>query len=294
MKIACWLFTTLFVMPAFAAKRPNLFRYDASQPLSIEEKSAENHDGFVLHDLQFNDVAGQRITAFMLVPNGQGSFAAVLYVHWLGDPDTSNRTEFLKDAEEIAQHGAIALLVDMPWSVPGWFRNRNFNDDYDFSIRQVQNLRRALDLLTRRPDVDPKRVAYVGHDFGATYGAILLGVDSRVHYAVLMAGTPVLSDWFLLGSRVVDKERAAYIEKMTPLDPVNFLGKARSVPLLLQFATKDRFIPKDKAEMFANSAKEPKDFRWYESDHELNEQAASDRNAWLEQRLSLAAASASN
>jgi dienelactone hydrolase len=294
MKIFCWLILLLTTVPLFAARHTQRFRYDSSQPLNVEEKSVENHDGFALHDLRFNDVAGQSLSAYLIVPQGKGPFAGVLYVHWLGDPETSNRSQFLKEAEEMAPHGAVALLLDMHWSVPGWFGNRDMQEDYDFSIRQVQNLRRALDLLTRRPDVDPKRIAYVGHDFGATYGAILLGVDKRIHYAVLMAGTPILSDWFLLGAKVQGPERDAYIKKLSPLDPVNFLGEAKSVSLLLQFATHDRFIPKEKAELFANAAGEPKDFRWYDAQHALNDQAAADRTAWLETQLKLTMAPASN
>ncbi|HSS97333.1 MAG TPA: hypothetical protein VLK33_09895 [Terriglobales bacterium] len=295
MKTACYLFCILlYTQISFAAEKQNLFRYDASQPLNIEEKSAEERGGVVVHDIRFNDVAGQSMSAYLITPKGKGPFASILYVHWLGDPETSNRTQFLKEAEEVAQHGAIALLIDMPWAVQGWFRNRSLRDDYDFSIRQVQNLKRAIDLLAQRSDVDRKRIAYVGHDFGATYGAILLGTDSRIRYAVLMAGTPVLSDWFLLGSQIQGEEREAYIKKMGPLDPVNFIGKAKPVPLLLQFATKDKFIPKDKAELFVSSAVEPKEFRWYEAEHELNAQAATERITWLETQLKLTTAPVGN
>lgn len=295
MKITRWLICLFFCAQlSSAADKQDLFRYDSSQPLNIEEKSSEDHAGFTIRDIRFNDAAGQSMTAYLVVPQGKGPFAAVLYVHWLGEPETSNRTQFLKEAEEVASHGAIALLVDMPWSVSGWFRNRNMKDDYDFSIRQVQNLRRALDVLTQRPDVDRKRIAYVGHDFGATYGAMLLGVDSRVRYVVLMAGTPILSDWFLLGAKIEGEERQAFIQKMAPLDPTNFIGKAKSVPLLLQFATNDKFIAKDKAELFANSAAEPKEFRWYEAEHGLNLQAATERMVWLETKLKLGTASPGN
>ena len=241
----------------------------------------------MVHDISFDDVAGQRMNAYLVVPQGKGPFAAVLYVHWLGDPETSNRTQFLKEAEDLAQHGSIALLVNMPWSAAGWFANRKLADDYEFSIRQVQNLRRSLDVLLQRPDVDRMRVAYVGHDFGATYGATLIGADARVRYAVLIAATPILSDWFLLGAKIQGDERQAYIQKMAPLDPTNFIGKAKSLPVLLQFATTDKFIARDKAELFANSAREPKELRWYESGHEMNAQAAIERMAWLEAQLKL-------
>lgn len=295
MRAISWLFCLfLFTQISFSAEKHNLFRYDISQPLSIEEKSVEEHGSVIVHDIRFNDVAGQSTSAYLVTPKEKGSFAAILYVHWLGDPETSNRTQFLKEAEDVSRHGAIALLIDMPWAVQGWFRNRDLRDDYDFSIRQVQNLQRAIDLLAQRPDVDRKRITYVGHDFGATYGAILLGTDTRIRYAVLMAGTPILSDWFLLGSQIQGEQREAYIKKMAPLDPINFIGKTKSVPLLLQFATRDKFIPKDKAELFANSASEPKEFRWYEAEHELNAQAVSERITWLEMKLKLAAPPAGN
>ena len=219
MKTAHWLGLALICLQvAYAADNRNLFRYDSTQLLNIEEKSSENRSGAVIHDILFNDTAGQSMTAYLVVPQGKGPFAAILYVHWLEDPATSNRTQFLKEAEELAPRGTVSLLVNMPWSAPNWFRNRNMKGDYDFSIRQVQNLRRAIDVLARRSDVDPKRIAYVGHDFGATYGAVLLGVDARVRYAVLMAGTPILSDWFLLGSKIEGEERQVFIQKMAPLD----------------------------------------------------------------------------
>jgi len=284
-----WLICLFFCAQlSWAVDKHDLFRYDPSQPLNIEEKASEDHAGVTVHDISFNDSTGQSMTAYLAVPQGKGPFAAILYVHWLEDPATSNRTQFLKEAEELAPRGTVSLLVNMPWSTPNWFRTRNMKEDYDFSIRQVQNLRRAIDVLAQRRDVDPKRIAYVGHDFGATYGAVLLGVDSRVRYAVLMAGTPILTDWFLLGAKMEGEERQSFIQKMAPLDPTNFIGKAKSVPLLLQFGTNDKFIAKDKAELFANSARGPKEFRWYEAEHGLNSQAATERMAWLETKLKLA------
>ena len=263
------------------------FSYDVSKPIVVSEKSSAPQGTATLHDISFAGAGGQIMQGDLLVPAGKGPFPAVLYVHWLGDPQTSNRTQFHHEAEEMAEHGVMALLVDMPWSKPHWFRDRKLAEDYDFSRRQVKSLRRALDLLTQRPDVDRERIAYVGHDFGATYGSIVVGVDPRIRCAVLMAGTPILSDWFLLGSKIEGKPREAYIKKMAPLDPINYVGKAKSVPILFQFATHDEYVAKDKAELFANSASDPKELRWYDTGHEMNSQAASDRVAWLEANLKL-------
>lgn len=54
--------------------------------------------------------------------------------------------------------------------------------------QQVIDLRRGVDLLLSRPDVDPKRVAYVGHSWDAGTGAILDAVDKRVAAFVFMGG----------------------------------------------------------------------------------------------------------
>ena len=53
-------------------------------------------------------------------------------------------------------------------------------------------MRRGADLLLARPEVDPHRLAFVGHSYNATVGAILAGVDRRFKAYVLMAGA--LSD----------------------------------------------------------------------------------------------------
>lgn len=52
------------------------------------------------------------------------------------------------------------------------------------------DLRRGLDLLLSRPDVDRHRVVYIGHSLGAQWGAILTSVDRRMKATVLIGGVP--------------------------------------------------------------------------------------------------------
>jgi hypothetical protein len=55
-------------------------------------------------------------------------------------------------------------------------------------------LRRAIDFVPSRPEVDPRRLGYVGHSFGAMFGGILAGVESRVAGFALMAGVGSFAD----------------------------------------------------------------------------------------------------
>ena len=69
--------------------------------------------------------------------------------------------------------------------------------DREAYIQAVVDLRRGMDLLLARSDVDPKRLAYVGHSYGAQWGSILSGVDKRMKATVLMVGVAESADLFL-------------------------------------------------------------------------------------------------
>ncbi len=287
MRSILYLMWALFSMCALAFPADySQFGYDSSRPLGIQEKGTETSGMFAVRDISFSGAAGESIKAYLVVPQGPGPFAGIVYVHWLGTPATSNRTQFLQEAKDLAQQQkVVSLLVEMPWSQPKWFPQRKLDDDYGFSVRQVKNLRRALDVLLSEKEVDPKRIAYVGHDFGAMYGALLIGVDPRIHYAVLMSGTPIFSDWFLLDSNLAGTAREKYIATMAPLDPLNFVGQARSVPILFQFAGHDEYVSAERANLFAASAHDPKQVMTYDAGHELNEAASADRVKWLTAKL---------
>src|SRR5438270_10837729 len=72
--------------------------------------------------------------------------------------------------------------------------------DRDAFIHAVVDLRRGIDLLVARPDVDGDRIAYVGHSYGAQWGSILSAVDRRMKTTVLMAGVGEIGDIFLRGN----------------------------------------------------------------------------------------------
>ncbi len=272
----------------------SLFEYDRSLPLDLQETSASARDGVDVRDVTFASLSGQRTAAYVVAPEGPGrSRPAVLFVHWFAPKEKdSNRTQFLEQARELARRGVVCLLVDAMWSDSSWYFSRDPAQDHDRSIEQVRVLRRALDVLLARPDVDPGRVAFVGHDFGAMYGAVLAGVDPRVNAGLaLQAGTTSFADWFLLSAKLTGDARQEYIGKLAPLDPVLYVGKSKA-PVLFQFAKEDPYVPKANADAFFAAAAEPKQIHWYDAGHGLSEQAVRDRQDWLATRLGLPAQSA--
>lgn len=272
----------------------SLFDYDPNAPLDIRPVRVSQENKVVNRLMTYASPFGYRRVANVIGPadESQGPFAAILYVHWYepASPD-SNRTQFIGEATQMARRGVVSLLIETLWSDRDWFIKRTQADDYASSIQQVVELRQAMDLLLTQPGVDPARLAFVGHDFGAMYGVLMGSADPRPTCYVLMAGTPRFPDWYLYYPRLEGEARQAYQERMAPLDPIHHVARLAPAPLLFQFATDDPHVPTERAQAFYDAAHEPKQIQWYDAGHGLNEQAAQARIAWLAGQLNLASES---
>jgi len=91
------------------ASRAALFRYN-NAPVNVKEVSSEQRGDVTVRDITFSPAAGREVKAYLVVPKGNGPFAGILWVHWLGE-EKSNRTQFLDEAVELAPKGAVSLLV---------------------------------------------------------------------------------------------------------------------------------------------------------------------------------------
>ena len=242
--------------------------------------AAEN--GVEVRDITFANASGGQTAAYLVVPSGKGPHAAILYVHWFEPPHpSSNRTEYLDEAVRMAKQGVVSLLPATMWSDFEWFRKRRREDDLKNSLAQLQELRRAMDFLLAQPDVDRKHVAYVGHDFGAMFGAVMAGMDRRATAYALQAGTTSFSNWYLFGPPMPEPARSQFIRDLSVLDPISHIGAASPAPVLLQFATHDIFVSQDQADDFFEAAKQPKEIIFYDAEHKMNSQSVEDRIAWL-------------
>jgi len=231
-----------------------------------------------------------RNAATLVTPaaSSRGPHPAILYLHWYEPPrPTSNRTEFLAEAVELAGSGVVSLLVDTPWAADGWFQRRDASRDYEFTLEMAKNVRRALDVLLTQPGIDKTRVAVVGHDFGAMWGALAAADDPRVTHLVFMAGSPSFADWYLFTPKREGIEKEAFVAKLAPLAPVRAVARFSPRPVLLQFGTSDKFVKNDDAKAMADAIPGPKTFKTYDFEHELTYQARVDRVAWLREQFRL-------
>src|ERR1700689_5126571 len=153
------------------------FTYDRGVSLNVKQISVKLRDGVTIQDITYTGSNGDTVPAYLVIPKGSGKFAGIIWGHWLmPGAANANRQEFLKEAVALAPTGVISLLIDAPQARP------NFNPTPNpvLVAQQVVDLRRGLDLLLSRPNVDATRIAYVGHSWDTGTGAILDAADKRL------------------------------------------------------------------------------------------------------------------
>lgn len=288
---------------AFAQVKPicelrRLFDYDPTMPLDVKEIGVEERNGVFILDISYASPKGGRVSAYLVVPSGKGKFAGIIFMHMR----PGSRSTFLDEALSLAKAGAVSLLIDAPFSRPGESK-REFDptvtkpeSDRGIYIQTVVDLRRGVDLLLSRRDIDGKRIGFVGHSFGAHTGASLAGVEKRIKAYVIMAGAPSLTE-FLRTSTIpgivetrnslMKEQQDHYFSTLATVDPINYIRFVAPSALLLQFGRKDTYPNEQTAMRYAEAASKPKSVKWYDAGHALNDEARRDRATWLREQIGI-------
>lgn len=140
-------------------------------------------------------------------------------------------------------------------------------------------------------------MAYVGHSYGAQWGAILAAVDKRLKAVVLAGGVPTQADIFLKSDdpdfvefrkSIPQEQLDKYFKVTGVLDGIRYVPFASPIPLLFQFASYERYFDEASMIRYAQSASEPKLVKWYNTGHELNDiQVLIDRANFLGKEIGI-------
>lgn len=279
--LCCFLAVRLF-----AVDRES-FTYEKSLPLDVREHEVAIRNGIRIALLNIAVSPSVRVDCLLVTPPpAKSKAAAIVWMH------SGGFFEQLPDAMLLAQAGAVSLLIDpiLPnWDTPPetW---------REAMVRAVISVRRAIDFLSQRGDIDSQRLAYVGHSYGALIGVDAAATDKRFRAAVFEVGLPGMS----VHIRTAQVSFAADIRKrlgpnldsalrvIEPLDAIHYVDGLAPAALLFQSAHLDPGVSDEQAQTFFDAASQPKTVKWYDTAHEVIDIAAiSDRARFLGAQLGL-------
>ncbi len=196
---------------------PLLGRFPAPCPLDVRVETEEALGGFRRRLVSYAVEPGERIAAYLLIPDGiESPRAAILAVHqhagqyYLGksEPAGLSANAMYHYGLELCRRGYVVLCPDhlcfedrRPPEYRrvehGALQDGNY-ERFEFTARLMRgatlqtkylsDLTRGLDVLQTLPTVDPDRLGAVGHSLGGQEVAWLAWYDPRIKAAVCSCG----------------------------------------------------------------------------------------------------------
>lgn len=260
--------------------RQAFYAYDASLPLNPElkkmpEESQKLAEMRTRYHLTYDSVHDQRVTAILALPKKFAPpFPAVILVAGAGG---HKDTDYLRlTADMLSSLGYATLSLDAQYhgerKRPGRTGNIHLIDSYtnrDAWVQTVIDLRRAVDYLASRPDIDAQKIGYFGFSQGGILGATFLGVEPRVKAACLAVSGGGFVEWAKQRKIWKAGHARAFQVNAAVTDPIYFIGRFAPRPLLMLSAKRDELIPKEATLRLFNAAKQPKQLVWFNSGHIL-------------------------
>ena len=201
------------------------YAYDKSAALDATVESMPKTDDWTVEKITFNGADGERAIAYLYLPHHFTRPLQVIHMVPAGDVDRGFRS--LPASMEavigpVIKSGRAAFGVVLKGYIerlhpPGYvFPNLASVEYLERIMNRVTDLRRGLDYLETRKDLDTSRLAFFGPSAGAQIGLILAAVEPR-YRAVVLAGAGLVT-----------------APRMPEAEPANFAPHIRVPKLILQ------------------------------------------------------------
>ncbi len=178
------------------------YAYDRAAMDSRLESRDDTDPQWIVEKVTFSAAyENERVPAFLYLPkNSAPPFQTIIYFPCSDAPWLNSS----KDIEKSLSFFAFIPLVKNGRAVmfpiyKGTFERRSdaltsihvgagTRQYTDFFIKVVKDLRRSIDYLETRTDIDSKKLAYLGFSWGGIYGPIIPAIEERLKVSILNSG----------------------------------------------------------------------------------------------------------
>jgi eukaryotic-like serine/threonine-protein kinase len=256
------------------------YAYDRTPLNEKTDKKDTSAEGWTKEVVSFDTASGgDRVIAYVFLPKTGAPPYQVVF-RWGGDSglqlQSSDTRETVRSVDFIVKSGRAVMFPVLK----SMFERRDGLESTlpnetvayrDRVISWVKEVRRSVDYLETRPDIDIGRLAYFGQSWGARMAGIALAVEPRFKVAVLHSA----------GFR--------FARSMPEVDPFIFVSRVR-IPVLMLNGRYDPYFPVETAQkpMFTllGTREKDKDHRVYDGGHVVpRDSLVKDTLAWLDRYL---------
>lgn len=254
-----------------------------------DDNSAEFRASFV-SAFPTDTTENQTVPVWLFLPakaRFTAPYPAVVTLHYLGARDVNEERAL---AHRLNARGVAALVLALPYHLtraPEGSRSGELaiqpdpNRIIDVMIQSVLDVRRAIDQLTLRQDIDAKNIGISGISLGSLVAELSYGIDDRIqHSAFLLGGTGLAhilwSSSLVIVSREGLRKRGlnedVLATLLSPIEPKAFLrermeqGKAPAGANLVIGATFDTVMPPIATKRLISDLNQPKVI-WMDTGH---------------------------
>jgi cephalosporin-C deacetylase-like acetyl esterase len=258
-----------------------IFGYDKNLPLDPQVSVAEETPAYTCYKVVYRSAHDQRVPAFLVLPKNRSEdqkLPCVILMHGLGGDKSMlkmlwpmlTNAGYALFAIDAQYHGERKPKDALPFFGVYPYYSR------DALIQTVIDLRRAVDYLETRSEIDPKRIGYIGASMGGILGAMFAGVDDRVQAPILLVAG---GNWKMMMDKSVlslfrenrESQAAKEIERamkaMDIVDPIHWVGRISPRPVLMINGDADDVVPVEANRALHEAAREPKKIVWYKGGH---------------------------
>lgn len=222
----------------FQSYADTLYHYDATELEAVVQALDEETPYCRTEKISFNAAyLGERVSAYLNIPKGfSPPYQIVLWFPGGSSRRTPWRYERIVHREEIAciLRSGRALVIPV---MKGTFDRRLVGDSYalarlqarNLNVQRSQDVRRTIDYLETRNDIDTQKLAYVGLSWGGQVGSLMVAVEPRFCAGIFLWGGLVYEDWH------------------PSSDPANFAPYV-TIPMLMLNGREDSIFPCEAAQ----------------------------------------------
>jgi eukaryotic-like serine/threonine-protein kinase len=264
-----------------------LYNYDR-RPLNATVASGPSNQDWTGETIQFDAAYGkERVLAHLFLPrNGKPPYQTIIFWPGMSALAGPNGTPISSSAYAgrvleyyLGPVGRSGRAVMFPifrglFERPSEMRNITPNGSVayrDAMIQWVKDLRRSIDYLETRKDIDAQRIGYFGASWGGLVGGLVPAAEPRLRVAVLTSAGLHFS------------------RPLPEADPLNFLPRIK-IPVLMLNGRYDDYYPLESSQIpmyrLLGTPPDQKQHRVYESGHNVQpSELTRETLAWYDRYL---------